>query len=211
MMSPGARLRCLVVVGVAFVLLASACGGSGYHYVESRSNGAYFKVPENWKLYGRDDLAGPAPTTAEANAALRFVTAFDADPEPSVKHFVNSPHPFGFARVRTISVEDRDTFSLATIRNELLDFDKTIAADPTKITVATRAKLITLPKGTRGTRIVYTVHEDDGQSFTVDQIGLTDPATSKFYFFAIGCEASCYEANRRTITEIADSWTIKEP
>ena len=31
------------------------------------------------------------------------------------------------------------------------------------------------------------------------------------YFFIVGCDADCFAANRRTITEIADSWTVKEP
>ena len=55
----------------------------------------------------------------------------------------------------------------------------------------------------------YAVVTDSG-SFTVDQTGLVDAATNMLYFFIVGCESQCFAQNRRTISEVADSWTIKE-
>lgn len=208
MSSTGPRRWARLVAGASLLIgLATACGGTGYRYVESRSNGAYFKIPEAWHLFGRDDIIDPNSAAAKVTP---FITAFDGAPQPSGKHYLDSDHPFGLAQVRLLTDAERDSFSLASLRNLLVDFDATINADPSKVDLLAAPKAITLSDGTRGSRLVYTVHADT-KSFSVDQIGLVDPTTRKVYFFIIGCAASCFQANRATITEIADSWTIKEP
>lgn len=208
MSSTGPRRWARLVVGAAVLIgLATACGGTGYRYVESRSNGAYFKIPEKWHLFGRDDIIDPDSAAAQAYS---FLSAFDAAPVPSGDHQLDSDYPFGLARVRILTDEERESFSLLALRNELLPLDELIDAEPPQLSVLKQPERITMPNGTRGSRLVYTV-QDEGRSFTVDQTGLVDAATTKVYFFVIGCEKSCYEANRATITEIADSWTIKEP
>jgi hypothetical protein len=73
----------------------------------------------------------------------------------------------------------------------------------------TQPKSIVKPHGLHGSRLVYSVVTHDG-SFTVDQTGLVDAGTHTLYFFIVGCESQCFAQNRRTISQVADSWTIKE-
>lgn len=208
MSSTGPRGWTRLVVGAALLVgVATACGGTGYRYVESRSNGAYFKIPEEWHLLGRDDILEPNSAAAKV---IPFITAFDGAPQPSGEHDLDSDHPFGLAQVRLLTDAESDSFSLASLRNQLVKIDEIIDADESKVDLLAAPEAITLSDGTRGSRLVYTVHADT-RSFSVDQTGLVDPTTRKVYFFIIGCEASCFQANRATITEIADSWTIKEP
>ncbi|MEA2828360.1 MAG: hypothetical protein QOG43_2799 [Actinomycetota bacterium] len=203
------RLSAIALVGV----IASSCAGSGYKYVKASSSNAYYKIPKNWELFDKQQVIAStgAQLSAEEENGLRYLAIFDADPKPSLDHDLQTAdHPFGVVRVRRLNIEERDTFSLAALRNEVIPVDEILDKSLGDVEVVNGPETITQKDGLRGTRIVYTVAGTQN-SFTVDQTGLVDPATNLVYFFIVGCTADCYSANRRTITEIADSWTVKEP
>ncbi len=206
-----ARLATCSLVAAAAVLLG-ACGGSDYRYIKSSSNGAYFKVPKSWKVYDKDTIVSASGTNLSDSqkSTLRFMVAFDADPEPSLDHDLQTAtEPFGLARVRELSAQERLTFSLAALRNEIVPIDQILNEETGDIELLKEPDEIATEDGARGTRLVYRVTSEDG-SFTVDQTGLVDAKTQFVYFFIIGCESSCYDQNKRRISEIADSWTVKE-
>lgn len=193
-------------------LLLSACAGSDYRYVKTSSEGAYFKVPKDWKVYDRDDIveASGNRLSPSQQDTLRFMVAFDADPKPSLEHDLQTAtRPFGLARVRELAPDERQQFSLVALRNEIVPIDQILEEEAGDIELLRDPKDITTKEGFSGTRLVYRVTTRDG-SFTVDQTGLTDAETRRVFFFIIGCESDCYDQHKRTITEIADSWTVKE-
>lgn len=208
------RLEWLGVVG--FVALASvvlpACAGSGFQYIKSSGAGTYFKVPKEWKVYDRQqvlDSVDVQPDVAK-DPGLKFLAIFDADPKPSLDHELQTAvHPFGLVRVRELDLNERDAFSRADLRNEIVPIDDILDQQLGDVELVSQPKSIVRPKGLAGTRLVYRIKTTTG-SFTVDQTGLVDPDHRQVYFFIAGCESRCYDQNRRTITEIADSWTIKE-
>jgi hypothetical protein len=110
--------------------------------------------------------------------------------------------------VRPLGDEERDTFSLATIRNALFDVDGSTAASPSVELIATSD--VVLPGGYRGLHIEYNVPQGTDY-LTVNQIGVVDAETSTLYLFVIGCEAHCYLDHQDTIDQVAGSWTVKEP
>ena len=201
------RLSAIVLVGA----VASSCAGSGYRYVKTSSAKAYYKIPKNWELFDKQQViasTGAQLSTEEENG-LRYLAIFDADPKPSLDHDLQTAdHPFGVVRVRRLNIEERDTFSLAALRNEVIPVDEILDKSLGDVQVVDGPQTITQKDGLRGTRIVYTV-KGTQNSFTVDQTGLVDPGTNLVYFFIVGCRADCYTENRSTITEIADSWTVK--
>ncbi len=204
-----ARVSAVALAGV----IAAGCADSGFKYVKTSSENAYYKIPDDWQLFDKQQVI--ASTGAQLSAAeengLRYLAIFDADPRPSLDHDLQTAaFPFGVVRVRSLDIEERDTFSLQALRNEVIPIDEILDKELGEVEVVDGPHTITQKDGLRGTRIVYTV-EGTQNSFTVDQTGLVDPTTSLVYFFIVGCEADCYAANRRTITEIADSWTVKEP
>ena len=198
-------------LAVAAVALAG-CAGSGYQYVKSSSSNAYFKVPKEWKVYEKDQILGASEEKLSQTEAsnLRFVAIFDGDPNPSLQHeLTTARHPFGLVRVRELTLEERDSFSLSTLRNEVVRIDDILENELGDVELVEEPKSIVKKKGLAGARLVYTVNGPDG-SFTVDQTGLVDPGTHVVYFFIVGCETKCFSENRRLISEVADSWTIKE-
>lgn len=200
-----------MAVGVAGVALAG-CAGSDYQYVKSSSNNAYFKVPKEWKIFDKDQILGASEEqlSQTESSNLRFVTIFDGDPNPSLEHeLTTAKHPFGLVRVRELTLEERDTFSLSTLRNEVVRIDDILENKLGDVELVEEPESILKQKGLAGARLVYTVKGPEG-SFTVDQTGLVDPGTHVVYFFIVGCETTCFSENRRRISEVADSWTIKE-
>ena len=205
----GRMVVALLVVGV----LVAGCGGSGYKYVKTSTNNAYYKIPEKWKLFDKQQVIAStgAQLSNDEEMGLRYLAIFDADPRPSLDHDLQTAdHPLGVVRVRKLTIEERDTFSLADLRNEVIPIDEILDQELGDVEVVGGPHTLTQKDGLRGTRIIYTV-QGAQNSFTVDQTGLVDPATQVVYFFIVGCDADCFAANRRTITEIADSWTVKEP
>ena len=89
---------------------------------------------------------------------LRYLAIFDADPTPSLDHDLQTAdHPFGVVRVRSLDIEERDTFSLAALRNEVIPIDEILDKELGDVEVVAGPHTITQKDGLRGTRIVYTV------------------------------------------------------
>lgn len=212
-----ATRRWRAALGVATVAVAlagglAACGGSGYQYVKSSSDKAYFKLPKDWKIYDKSQIVAASGNRLSSRqaATVRFMVAFDGDPDPSLEHHLETAtRPFGLARVRELSDQERDEFSRLALRNEVVPIDQIVSQKVGQVELLAEPRDITTADGVAGSRLVYRVTTGDG-SFTVDQTGLVDPKTQVVYFFIIGCESTCYEQNKRTISEIADSWTVKE-
>lgn len=212
--SAGGRTAAGPLVLAAFALVAlagSACSGSGFRYVKSTENHTYFKVPEKWKVFDRDDLL-KATNDARTASGIRFIAFFDGDPSPSLDHEIDTASfPIGKAYVRELDLEERDAFSLASLRNEVIPIDDILDRKVGSIELVEPPRSVVKDNGLAGSRLVYTVHLTKGSSFTVHQTGLVDPATRVVYFFWVGCEQRCYSQHRSTIDQIAESWTIKEP
>jgi hypothetical protein len=202
----------IAVVAVSAVVL-SACG-TGFSYVKSSSTRTYFKVPERWKLYSRDDIintqgASALPKTFKDQ--YPFFVVFDGSPNPSIRHdLATATSPFGLARVRRLSVSEHDTFSLASLRNEVIKVDDLLQQPNVSVELVSQPKAIQLTHGVHGTRLIYTVRPTDSEAFTVEQIGMVDPSARQVWFLIIGCQVKCFSDHRRAIDNVADSWTIRE-
>ncbi len=199
---------------LASVLLLAACTSS-YTYIKNSSVKTYFKVPNQWHIFDenqifRSQISGLSPQGEAAAKASIWMVAFDASPKPSLAHFFSgsSPYPQGFAQVRQLSEEQKDSLSLGSIRNSVFPLNQLQSEDPTSVELLQNSDLV-LEGGIHGNRIVFNVRL--GSTFySVNQTGLVNPQTSLLYLFVIGCEAHCYLNHKGTIDEIVSSWTVKE-
>ena len=210
-MASSSRL-CLAVAAGA--LLLASCAGTGFRYVKSSETNTYFKVPQEWRLFEEDEIfehggSRISPQQQEAAKRGQWIVAFDADPEPSLSHLLESTatNPSGFAKVRVLSDRERETYSLSSLRNSVYPID-TLEDQGQEVEVLSSEDVVT-DGGLRGIRIVYNLEQDE-RFLTVNQTSLVDPSTRLLYVFAIGCEANCYVQNEEVIEEVVDSWTVKE-
>src|ERR1700682_1354147 len=117
----GGRLSRLWIASAGLALLLSSCGGSRYHYLSSTATQTFLKVPSSWQVFQQKqilahlDITDPSATQRQP---LPFYVVFDADPSPSLDHDVTGKYPLGVVRVRTLSSQERDSFSMASLRNE---------------------------------------------------------------------------------------------
>jgi hypothetical protein len=193
----------------------SACS-SGYHYVKNGSNGSgtYFKLPESWRIYDQDAFVKSrhlSPTEAKNAKASSWTVAFDGSSRPTLRHF-DAPAPkapFGIAEVRTLGTQERDSFSLMSMRNYFVPVDDLLQSgvdvQPLRLDDFTRGG------GFRGQRFTFefTV-PSSGQSVTVDQVAIVDAGTTRIHFLAVSCSSTCYTHEKDTINRVVDSWTVKE-
>jgi len=204
-------------VGLLAALAAgwlAACADSGYQYVKSPSEDAFFKVPDGWDLFEiRDappedraepiDLDGPSPWTM----------VFDAAPEPSPAH-AGEPAPSaptGMAIVQDITGSLRDNVTLRHLRASALDGE----ADPKELALQGDPRIemihyedIIMPSGLRGTHMVFNLKVDEDTWTTIDHTALLNGPTTKAYIFSVRCSAECYLAHRAEISRVVDSWTV---
>jgi hypothetical protein len=207
------------------LLLAAACGGSGFTYVSNSGDGAYFKVPDDWTVYDEGDVLkagnGVSDEQVEALKERVWLRGFDASDEPSPEHVISrvTDHPRGYAEVRQLDARERGTADLVALRSVGFPPDMLtgLPTDPVAAFEADPSGPIQLLRydddlvfddGSRGIRIAI-VLRGDGTS-VVEQIAVLDPATTRRYVFSIGCSLDCWEENEDLIAEVLDSWTIRE-
>lgn len=190
-----------------------ACSDPGYQYVKNSQVNTYFKVPTGWKLFDEDRIFASqgnalSPQGAVRSRATQWVVAFDADPKPSIDHVLDegAVHPMGFARVRALGAEEREVFSLAHLRNDVLPLDRLSQQSEDQLELLRRDD-IARKDGMRGTRQVHNIRVDSGW-LTLDQTALLTADTSRLHLLIVGCQATCYEQNKKRIEEVVQSWTV---
>ncbi len=208
------KVRTAIVVLTG--LLLTACQPSGFTYVHNSQEGAYVKFPSDWHLFDADEVlehqySNLPPGAREIMRQQMWAVAFDADPEPTLEHLFAQPNdfPVGVMRVRQLGEEERDSFSLASLRNEFVSIDDILQTDPARIEPLLQEDLTTA-EGLRGMRLRFNVALADGV-FTYDQSAYVDAETRTVYLLAVGCTVECFRAHASQIDQIAESWTIKEP
>jgi hypothetical protein len=204
----------LVCASAAVVL--GACADSGYQYVKSPSEDAFFKVPDSWELY-RIESEEPTDRVEpiDLGGSEPWQLVFDGSPEASLDHVAQAAPdaPVGQAVVLDLSSSQRDAVSLAALRASATTDGKDPLelagqGDPTMEIVAYE-DLVTADD-MRGSHIVFNRQLEDGTWITVDHTALLNPATTRAYLFTVRCSATCFESNQSEISRIVGSWTVEK-
>jgi hypothetical protein len=185
---------------------------------------SYYKVPRGWKVFSKEQVLAATPgidkLTPTGVADLvegQHVTGFDASPRPSPTNlFSATAAPTGREMVLVLDDDQRDSVSLSDMRNFPFSVDAQPATqtdqqtgDP-KVEIIARDDEVVRPGGFHGTQVLFNLKGDHGTAYTVNQTTLTDTASRLLYTLVVGCEATCYVRNAKTINEVVASWTIKE-
>jgi hypothetical protein len=206
------RRHRFVLAVLSLLLLVSACASTQYHFVSSSSTQTYLRVPSDWHIFSQGQIIAhldQSDPTAKPRRKAPFFVVFDADPAPSLDHDPSSAHyPFGLVRVRNLASSEQDSYSLASLRNEVIPVDQLQQTSANGIVGLTPPKLLT-HANLRGTHLEYSVHGTDGSNFTVDQVGFVDSPTRTVWMLFIGCSTTCYRTNATAIHRVADSWIVK--
>ncbi|HET7487081.1 MAG TPA: hypothetical protein VFJ85_04075 [Acidimicrobiales bacterium] len=211
------RVARIPVLGLLVAsLVLAACGSPNYHYLSSRSDSNWVRVPADWKLYDEDVLLTLSDDSTEQKAETKRLTwswAFDADPKPSLKHVlgvVALNHPWGIVQARTLKPDQRDTMSLAGLRSIFLGFDPLSdeALKSGEVEVVQGHQIIG-PGKLHGMELLLNLKTDAGW-VKWRQVALADGILDKVHVLAISCSDKCYFENKAQIDKIVASWKVKE-
>lgn len=204
------------LAGVALGALAlSACGGPKYHYVKSSSDRTFVRLPERWTLFDEDELLETSNESPEAKAEFKrrsWSVAFDAAPRPSLDHLLtDARHPAGLVQVRELLPQQRDSFSLAELRTEVLGFDP-LAAEVQEAggVEVLEAEEVRRPGGYHGSELLVNLKTEAGELVKWRQVALVDSGVRKVHVLAIGCDTACYNANEDVIDKVISSWKVED-
>lgn len=189
--------------------LGASCG-SGYEYVENRDERLFLKIPAAWESFPVE-LTGDAGT--ESGESGQWMEFIDGGPEPSPGNFghPDPSHPAGFAEIKPLGTDERDTVDFEFLRAAALDDqgDPFELAETSDDVTVSYYEEITNADGFRGNRIILAVQSESGP-LTIDHLAMVDPATTRMYRLVVQCSSACYSQNEGQIDGVFSSWTLEE-
>ncbi|MDQ4143597.1 MAG: hypothetical protein M3198_07615, partial [Actinomycetota bacterium] len=157
----------------AGLLLASCSGRPQFTYVKSSEGNAFLRLPSSWTLFEQSELGASAgPASSPTGDTVLWQVAFDAGPKPSIEHVLDDPadHPAGFATVRKLTPLQRDSVSLVSLRNLVVQVDSIVEREG-EDALEYRRNDVLVEGSLHGARNVFTVKLQDG-FVTFDQTAL---------------------------------------
>jgi hypothetical protein len=212
----GAFVACTLA---ALAIALSGCFGSSFAYISHVNNGLelYFKVPSQWKIFSAKQLVeatnGPlSQTQINQIEEGTWETSFSSAPHPSIKQLIDesSKYPNGVVFARQLTETERDSFSLAAMRSEILGEDPLNVSSSSSPFNVLSYQEFTWPGGIRGSKLVTDIAQSSGLVETFAQVIATDPNTNYVYGIGISCTASCWGPNQGLINQVLNSWKVKE-
>lgn len=228
MATPRGRVLTGVVTGLVAALVVAACAPSGHRYVKNSSEGLYFKIPHDWELYDEDAILefqeeDLSPLELEETREGGWQVYFDAAPRPSIDHLgeLVTKHPNGQAQIIELGPTARDTISMERLRNLIFPIDEVSDFDSSLVELVDGKEIH--EDGVSGVQFVFnidarvpalietgTLEEGDRRFATFNQTALIDERTETLYVLLVSCSVRCYEANKGTIDDVVESWTVKD-
>jgi len=207
----------LLLVGLVIALIATACGRSGFDYVEYQDEGVFVKVPDEWAVFETTEVDPPAQIVADillqpvGGEVPSWQVIIDAGPDATATN-IREPlygYPIGLAEVQPIDPAIRDLFNTSTMRQLATNFEFDPARPPETIEgVSVLLDIDVSSDSLRGNRVVFTRPVAEGVMI-VDNLVFVDDLNSRWYRLTLTCEENCYRANADLIDEIVGSFTVE--
>jgi hypothetical protein len=152
---PGRRVLLAWLSGV----FIASCAAPQYQYVRDSHTRTAFRVPTTWTIFDKDTVLGlppgPQPNTPDP---IEWLVGIDGAPDASVGHVLDthnlaSDEPQGIGLVRDLSFSERDSASIAYLRNFLFPIDQLIQNESDAAVVSYDDKLD--QNGYRGVHLVF--------------------------------------------------------
>lgn len=190
---------------VAAAVLLSACGRSGYQYVENDDDTVFIKIPEDWSVVSEgavnftitpdpDEEIRPIP----GEFVLAWKAEFDAAPTGRAGSF---DYVQGYVEVQPV-----DRRMQSSVRADL--FFPELAADSAALQ-RVRHDLVTMGD-VSGHRMAWKQVTEGGDAFISDRLVLVDSLSSKVYSVYFVCTLGCYNANATLIDEVMRTFTVED-
>lgn len=205
-----------ITAAILAMVMLSACTPSK-QYEGSKSDGAFFTVPNGWikvdgqalnKVEAKNANQEELDRLSMVTYQVGFTKAEKINPKDI---FLLEPtkDPVLYVRIRDLFPEERNAISLNTLRNLVLpvtDYLDGVIPNDRKFELFDDQEII--EPGGRGVALLYSF-DYNGINETVNQVALMSNDQSKIYVFIIRCSTECYNKNIDEIDQIVNSFTVK--
>jgi hypothetical protein len=205
------RLLIGVVVATGTLALVSACGGSGYQYVENEDRGVFARLPDDWTVYDEDELFESQEPPKEF-----WYRGFDASEHPSIEGIHSKDlafdHPQGFVQIQPLTDAQSEQVNISMLRGFFLEVDPlaSMQQQPDGPLQVLGEEPANFDGGYHGVHTLVTVGTESGLG-VVDQTIVLNETNTVVYAFVVACSDRCYtETHKDEIAKVVDSWTIEE-
>lgn len=211
------RLIAIALFCGSLGLVLSGCQvGSSFQYVSHRAPDGvdlYFKVPPHWAIFNTDQVIEAqngklGPTQLRQIAGGEWIETMSPRPgvTPRSSIGIGKRYPTAVVESRQLGSSERDSLSFASMRSELLGTDPLTATSGFQVLSYNE---FALPGGIHGIKMIVNI-TGTSPVLTFGQVTAVDANTNWIFAVGVGCQASCWGANASAVTQILNSWTLKE-
>lgn len=208
-------LKRTTAAALALVLL-SACTPSK-QYAGSKSDGAFFSVPNGWTKIStaaltKEESKSTNQSDLDRLTMVSYQIGFTTAKKMSAREvFMLEPtkEPVIFARFRDLFPEERNSISFNSLRDIILPV--TQYQDGSKVNdrnFQLYDDQEVVERGAKGVNLLFSF-DYKGVNETVNQVALLSNDQNKIYLFVIRCTTACYNKNTEVIDEIIKSFTVR--
>ena len=201
------------------LLALTSCSSPSQQYPGSKTEGVFFTVPNDWKSISMKalqnyELSSTNPDVVDRASLVRYEVAYSPDISLQPKSVFSqevTDEPVALLRVRDLYAEEVNAVSYNVLRSILFPIPRMVL-DPQEGDPAFELldDYEVADKGGRGVRTIYRITVN-GVEQTVDQTAVMSNDHRILYAFIIRCSSECYAKNKKVMTEISDSFSIKGP
>lgn len=196
----------------------SGCATPSQKYAADKKDGVYLSVPFSWHLISNQTLNAREATSKNTGAADRLANVtFQQAYSPNEKYrardvltLVAPTAPLVYLRVRNLLPDEINSTSYNSLRNIIVPLTSWIdGSDSSAPPFELLDDVEVVQKKARGVRTSYSFTAKQQLSQTVDQTTLLSDDRSKIYVLIIRCTTTCFNKNRRQLSKIANSFTVR--
>ncbi len=209
------------ILAISLAMVLSGCAQPSQKYAADKRDGVYFTVPRDWKLIPQSAISArealsTATGAADRLAAVKWQEAYSPSTSITAKDVLSlatTKVPVVYVRVRSLLAEEINAVSYNSLRDIIVPLTTwasgTDATAPI-FTVADDSEDV--QKIARGVHTQFTFTNTVGKTSTqqtIDQTALVSNDRSTIYVLIVRCSNTCFEKNRKVLTKISQSFTVR--
>ncbi len=190
--------------------------GASFQYVSHRAPDGvdlYFKVPPHWAIFNTNQVIEAqngklGPTQLKQIESGEWIETMSPRPGVTAKDSIGigKRYPSAVVESRQLGESERDDLNFSAMRSELLGTDPLTATSGFQVLSYSE---FTAPGGIHGIKMIVNI-TGSSPVLTFGQVTAVDADTNWIFAVGVGCQASCWGANASAVTQILNSWTLKE-
>lgn len=209
--------RAGLVLALISALALSGCGVPSQKYASDKKEGVYFSIPNSYRKITQKELSKAESENTAVGASERAATVIWQEAYTPNKNYnastvlnIKTPEdPIVFIRTRNLMGEEINSISYNSMRDVIVPLTSWVNGSKTAPEFDITLDEERVEKGARGVRSEYWFTSSDGEKQTVNQTTLLSTDHTKIYILIIRCSNQCFEKNRKILTKISDSFTVR--